>query len=176
MNEKAIVERLESLERKIEPITESAKAITELREQLAPRVNEAVSALILELVDVEGDFQLEDLAFFSKKLLRNIKNLTYALDQLESVIDFAKAVEPLLKGTVPQLIIALDELEQKGMFKLFTDVPSKIDFRNAQDVGMFGLLGALSDPEVKTGLGVLLELTRGLSALKVKDQTSVKKT
>ena len=166
MNEQAIVERLESLERKIEPIAESASAIAELREQLAPRVNEAVSALILELVDVEEDFQIEDLVFFSKKLLRNIKNLTYALDQLKNLMDFAKAVEPLLKVTIPQLIGYLDELEQKGLLKIFTDVPSKIDFRNAQDVGMFGLIGKLSDPEIQAGLGVLLELTKGLSALK----------
>ena len=166
MNEQAIVERLESLEKKIAPVTESASAVKELQEQLAPRVNEAVSALIVELADIDEDFQLEDLVFFTKKLLRNVKNITYALDQLKNIIDFVQAVEPLLKVTVPQIIGFLDELEQKGILKLVTDVPAKIDFRNARDVGMVGLIKGLSDPQIQAGLGVLFEMTRGLSELK----------
>ncbi len=45
-NEALIMERLDLLEQKIDPIADSAKSIKELREQLAPRVNEAVKAII----------------------------------------------------------------------------------------------------------------------------------
>ena len=166
MKNEIILDRLESLEQKINPIAESAQSIKELKEQLTPRVNEAVKALITELVDIEDDFQLEDLIFFIKKVLRNIKNLTFALDQLKNLIDFATAVEPLLKTTVPQIIASLDELEQKGLLRIFSHVPSKIDFRNSNDVSMIGLVKALGDPEVKAGMGILLELTKGLSAMK----------
>lgn len=166
MKNEIILDRLESLEQKINPIAESAQSIKELKEQLTPRVNEAVKALITELVDIEDDFQLEDLIFFIKKVLRNIKNLTFALDQLKNLIDFVTAVEPLLKTTVPQIIASLDELEQKGLLRIFSHVPSKIDFRNSNDVSMIGLVKALGDPEVKAGMGILLELTKGLSAMK----------
>ncbi len=166
MNEQAIVERLESLEKKIDPIAESAISVKELKDQLAPRVNEAVKALIVELVDIEEDFQLEDLIYLSKKILRNVNNVSYAFDQLKNIIDFINAVEPLLKTTIPQIIGFFDELEQRGMLSIFTEVPSKIDFRNTKDIGVVGLLKALSDPEMRAGLGVLVELTKGLSAIK----------
>ncbi|MBU0987219.1 MAG: DUF1641 domain-containing protein [Proteobacteria bacterium] len=166
-NEALILERLDRLEQEVVPLADSAKSIAELREQLAPRVNEAVKALIIELADVEADFQLEDLTFFTKKLMRNIKNLTFALEQLKNIIDFALAVEPLLKTTVPQIIQVFDELEQKGLLKIFTEFPNKVDFSRTKDVGLFGIMQAMSDKEVRAGLGVVLEMTRGLSALKV---------
>ena len=165
-NEALIMERLDLLEQKIDPVADSAKSIKELREQLTPRVNEAVKALIIELADLEADFQLEDLVFLIKKVMRNIKNLNFALEQLKNLIDFVMAVEPLLKSTVPQVIEVLDELEQKGVLRIFTEFPAKLDFSRATDVGAYGMLRAMSDKEVQAGLGVLLEITRGMSALK----------
>jgi len=66
-HEEMIIARLERLERQIMPMAETARAVGELRAELAPRVNEAVHALILELADVEADFQLEDPLFLSKR-------------------------------------------------------------------------------------------------------------
>ncbi len=165
-NDMLILDRLDQLQQEIAPVADSARSVKELKEQLAPRVNEAVQALIVELADVEADFQLEDLTFFIKKLMRNIKNLTFLLEQLKNLTDFAQAVEPLLKTTVPHIISAFDELEQKGLLGLFTKVPAKVDLSQAQEVGLFGMLQALREKEIRQGLGVLLELTRGLSAVK----------
>ena len=165
-NEALILERLERLEQAIAPVTDSAKSVKELKEQLTPRVNEAVQALIVELADVEADFQLEDLTFFIKKLMRNVKNLTFLLEQLKNLIDFAQAVEPLLKTTVPHIISAFDQLEQKGLLRIVTQFPAKVDLSRAEEVGLFGMLQALREKEIRQGLGVLLELTRGLSAVK----------
>jgi uncharacterized protein YjgD (DUF1641 family) len=67
---------------------------------------------------------------------------------------------------VPHIISAFDELEQKGLLGLFTKVPAKVDLSQAQEVGLFGMLQALREKEIRQGLGVLLELTRGLSAVK----------
>ena len=112
--EQMILDRLDRLESQIAPLTASAKAIGELREELAPRVNEAVQALIVELADVEADFQLEDLVFLLKKMMRNIKNLNFVLDQMKNLIDFALTAEPLFKSSVPQAIAYLDDLERQG--------------------------------------------------------------
>lgn len=46
------------------------------------------------------------------------------------------------------------------------DLPASADVANAKPVGLFGLMRALSEPELKAGLGVALELTRGLAALR----------
>ena len=215
MNQEDIIQnRLERLEQQIAPVAESARSISELREELAPRVNEAVKALIVELADIEADFQLEDLLFLIKKVLRNVRNLTYSIDQLKNIIDFVLIAEPLLKSTVPQMIYYMDDLEQRGVFTLLSssmemikktaetytaedlsqigdglvkllgifkklttpeslalldkaaEVPSCVDLSRAKPAGAWGLLWAMGNPEVKNGLGILLELTKGLSALK----------
>ncbi len=213
-NEELILERLDRLENQITPITNSANSIRELREDLAPRVNEAVQALIAELADVEADFQLEDLLFLIKKAMRNVNNLNFSLDQLKNLIDFAITAEPLLKSSIPQIIYFMDDLEQKGVFRLlnfsievtkkigesFTtkemeqigdglvrlvdiakkltapealdllekaaELPARVDLSQAKPVGPFGMPWAMGNSEIKQGLGVLMELTKGLAALK----------
>jgi len=65
--EALILERLDRLEAQIAPVAESARSMRELKEELTPRVSEAVQALIVGLADIESDFQLEDLTFLLKK-------------------------------------------------------------------------------------------------------------
>lgn len=219
-HEEIIIARLERLEHEIMPMAETARAVGELRAELAPRVNEAVHALILELADVEADFQLEDLLFFIKKVLRNLKNFNFTIDQLKNVIDFAVNVEPLLKSTVPQLIVYLDDLERSGVFRMLNTgievlkkigsnyspeelaqagagmvrlaeafkklsepqavdlveraaaLPAKIDLEGAKATGPIGLLWALGGNEAREGLGVLVALTKALSALRVETEAA----
>lgn len=213
-NEEKILERLERLEQKITPIAESAASIKELKEELTPRVNEAVQSLIVEMADVEADFQIEDLLHLIKKAMRNVKNFNFALDMMRSGIDLAVNAEPLLKSTVPQIISFLDDLEQKNIFvllntgldvlknitqkysaeeieqiargigkladtlKYLTDpkaidlvekaskIPATINLEESKSTGPVSMLMAMNDKEIKKGLGVLLELTKGLATLK----------
>jgi uncharacterized protein YjgD (DUF1641 family) len=41
-----------------------------------------------------------------------------------------------------------------------------VDLDTAKSVGSFSMLGAMSDAKVKEDMGVLLELTKGLPAMK----------
>jgi uncharacterized protein YjgD (DUF1641 family) len=212
--ETELIQRMERLEAQMAPVAESAKAISELRDEMAPRINEAVAALIAELADVEADFQLEDLMYLAKNAMRNVRNLNFTLDQLKNLIDFMVIAEPVMKTTVPQIIFYLDELEQKGVFRILNmglevlkrigsdysseqlqqigdglvrlvgvmhklvapealdmlekaaALPASADVAGAKPVGLFGLMGALSDPKMKAGVGVALELTKGLAELR----------
>ncbi len=214
MQEAELAERLDRLEAQIVPLTQSAKAIAELREELAPRVNEAVQALIVALADVEPDFQLEDFVYLLKNVMRNVKNLNFTLDQLKNLIDFVVIAEPVLKTTVPQIIFSFDELEQQGVFRLLATgldilkkigstysaeelrqigdgivqlvgclqkltspeamsmldkaagLPGQVNVKDADSIGIWGMLKALSRPEVKEGMGVAMEFTAGLARLK----------
>ena len=213
-NEEQILERIERLENEIAPMARAARSMGELREELTPRVNEAVQALIVELADVESDFQIEDLLFLIKKAMRNVRNLNFTLDQLKNFIDFAQTAEPLMKSTVPQIIYYLDDLERKGLFQMATvfidvvtkigethtaedmeqigdgmaeligilkkltapealallnnaaDIPASMDISRAKPVGPLGMFWRLGDPDVKEGMGVLIELSKSLGALK----------
>jgi uncharacterized protein YjgD (DUF1641 family) len=213
-NDQRIVEQLDHLGRELAILTDSARSLQELRKDLTPRVNEAVKILIAELAEIEGDFQLEDALDLLKNLTRNIRNLTWSLDQLKNLIDFLRTVEPLLKSTVPQAIFHLDALEQKGVLKMLAsmlgvlqkiaetytpedieqiangivnlvgiakklttpeplallsrlaDVPAQVDLSQARALGPFGMILALRNSEVQQGMGVVLELTKGLAVLK----------
>ena len=213
-NNQAIMERLDTLEKEIHILTDTARSLRELRDDVTPRVNETVQALIKGLVEVETDFQLEDLTFLLKKVLRNIRNMNWSIDQLKNLIDFLRTVEPLLKSTVPQAIAYLDMLEHQGVFEILAsmlgvlqrigqtytprdidqignglvdlvgvakkltapqavnllhraaEIPVTVDLSQAKDVGPFSIMFALGNNEVKQGMGVLLELTKGLALLK----------
>ena len=211
--EKEIMLRLSYIEDQLAPLEESAKALKELREDVTPRVNEAVRALIEELADIEADFQIEDLVFLIKKTMRNVRNLIFVIDRMKNLIDFATTAEPLLKSTVPQIIAKLDELEQKGVFRILnsmmvvvnkiadtyspedieqigegvvgllgavkkltspqsiefldklSEVPSKVDLSEAKSVGIFSMPWTMADKDVKKGIGVTMELLKGLAAV-----------
>jgi len=213
-NEQAMMERLDRLEKEIFVLTDTARSLRELRDDVTPRVNETVQALIKGLVEIEADFQLEDLTFLMKKVLRNIRNMTWSIDQLKNLVDFLRTVEPLLKSTVPQAIAHLDMLEHQGVFQIMAsmlgvlqeiaqtytprdidqignglvnlvgvakkltapqalnllhraaEIPITVDLSQAKEVGPFGMVFALGNSEIKQGMGVLLELTKGLSLLK----------
>jgi hypothetical protein len=213
-NEQAIMERLDRLEKEIFVLTDTARSLRELRDDVTPRVNETVQELIKGLVEIEADFQLEDLSFLMKKVLRNIRNMTWSIDQLKNLVDFLRTVEPLLKSTVPQAIAHLDMLEHQGVFQIMAtmlgvlqkiaqtytprdidqignglvdlvgvakkltapqalnllhraaEIPVTVDLSQAKEVGPFGMVFALGNSEIKQGMGVLLELTKGLSLLK----------
>jgi len=220
-NEQVIMERLDRLEKEIFVLTDTARSLRELRDDVTPRVNETVQALIKGLVEIEGDFQLEDLTFLMKKVLRNIRNMTWSIDQLKNLVDFLRTVEPLLKSSVPQAIAHLDMLEHQGVFQIMAsmlgvlqkiaqtytprdidqignglvdlvgvakkltapqalnllhraaEIPVTVDLSQAKEVGPFGMVFALGNSEVKQGMGVLLELTKGLSLLKNGPSTEV---
>ena len=213
-NEQRILEQLDHLGRELAILTDSARSLQELREDLSPRVNEAVKALITELAEIEADFELEDLLALLKNLVRNTRNITWSVNQLKSLIDLLRTVEPLLKATVPQAISFLDGFEEKGVLRLIAsalgamqkiaetyapedieqivagvvqlvgvakklatpqplellsrlaEVPGRVDLSQAREVGPFGILFALRDSQVRQGMGVLLEMTKGLSVLK----------
>jgi uncharacterized protein YjgD (DUF1641 family) len=157
-NEELILERLDRIEARLAPISDTAGSIKDLREDLVPLSGQAFRLLIRELEDVESSFQLEDLMTLLKRSLRSVKHVIFALEQLENAVDFATTIEPLLKSAVPQVINYLDDLEQKGVLRIITatlDVRAKIasaytpeDIDRIGDgaVTLLGLVKKLSDP------------------------------
>ena len=213
-DESLILEQLDYLRKDMSAISDSARSLQELREELSPRVNEAIAVLIKELAEVEADCTLEDVAYLLKNAMRSVRNMNWSLDQLKSLIDFLRSVEPLLKSSVPQSIYLLDQLQQQGIFQILStmvavmqkvaktytpedleqigegvvrlvgiakkltspsalnlldkaaEIPAKLDLSHAKPVGVFGAAFAMRNPEVKQGMGVLLEITKGLALLK----------
>jgi uncharacterized protein YjgD (DUF1641 family) len=94
------------------------------------------------MVEVEIGFQLEDFFDLIKRLLPRLKYLTWSLEQLENLVDWWTDMEPLLKLAVPKIIDYLDDLEQKGIFRI-----------NAAVLEMFGKIAANYSPEDIDAMG-----------------------
>ena len=156
-----ILERLDRIEAQMAPLARTAAAMGELKDDLRPLAHHAIQMVIKELEDVESSFQLEDVMEMAKQLLRSVRNITYSLRQLGNVIDFVTTLEPMLKSSVPQLIRYLDDLEQKGVFRILNatlgiraKIAAKYTPEDIEQIGdglvsLLGLTKKITSPEVK---------------------------
>lgn len=158
-NEELILKKLEDLEAKIDPIVKSRQAFMELKEDLMPLQHQAVQLIIQELQEVEAGFQLDDVFLLIKQAMRSMRNFIFAMKTMDSIVEFATDMEPLLKSAVPKIIESLDEMERQGVFRILKatlDLRSKIAAQyNSEDiekigdgmVAMLGLAKKLADPK-----------------------------
>ena len=165
-NEELILQRLDALDAKIDPIIKSRRKWDELKDDLVPLQH----LMIEHLQEVEAGFQLEDLLLLAKQSMRSIRNLQFALKSLDMIAEFAFDIEPLLKSAVPKVIEHLDELERKGVFRIIKamlDVRAKVaaeydhhDIEQISDgaVAMLRLAKKLSDPKTLDFLEKMIEL------------------
>ena len=77
-------------------------------------------------------------------------------------------IDQIGDGAVVALGLAkkLSDPKAAALLEKIAELPSKVDLANAKPVGPFGMLGALSSKQARDGLGVLMELTKAMGALK----------
>ena len=180
-NEELILEKLDRIEAQLAPMVRTAMGMTELKEDVTPLLNLTVKQMIEELGDIESSFQLEDLLLLLKRLMRSTRNITFALNQLENIIDFVETVEPLMKSAVPQMINYLDDMEQRGVFRIIKatlDIRAKLataytaeDIDKIGDgvVALIGLTKKITDPHTIALLEKLAEVPAQLDLAGTKD-------
>jgi uncharacterized protein YjgD (DUF1641 family) len=169
-NEELILEKLARIEARLDGIARVERqlqtfaapweSVHDLSRDLSYLTEPAVKKLTEELVEVETGFQLEDFFVLVKRLLPSLKYLSWSLEQLENLIDWWRDMEPLLKLGVPKLVDYLDDLEQKGIFRInaaVLEMYGKIATRyDAEDIAamgdgfvlMHGMIKKLSNPEM----------------------------
>ncbi len=188
--EEMVLERLNRIEEKLEGVsrleqqvaafTTPFESLSDLGRDLSLLMDPAVKRLTEEMVEVEIGFQLEDLFAMIKRLLPSLKYLTWSLEQLENLVDWWQDMEPILKLAVPKVIDFLDELEQKGIFRInaaVLEMYAKIaEHYNAEDiaaigdgfVSMHGLVKKLSNPQMIQFLEKLADVPLEVDLEKVK--------
>ena len=181
-NEALILEKLEHLEAQIQPLVKNSEKLEELKNDLIPIGNHATALLIKELTEVEAGFQLEDFLGLMKEAMRNTQNFVFALKQMANIIEFVKDLEPLLKSAVPQFIQILDDMEQKGVFRIVKSTvdlrkkvaaaysPEDIEIMGDGIVALLGLAKSLSDPKA---IELLEKLSRIPSNVELENAKSV---
>ena len=159
-NEELIIQRLDALDAKIDPIIKGRQRWLELRDDLVPLQHQAFQLVMDQLQEVEAGFQLEDLMLLIKQAMRSVQNMQFILKAMDSFIELFLDIEPLLKSAVPKLIETLDDMEQRGVFRIIKammDVRAKVaatydatDIEQISDgvVAMLKVAKKMSDPKV----------------------------
>ena len=124
MEKNALEKELKDIHQKLDFISDQMKEnqrrqkeMTELKNDLSLIAKDVFDAAVDELEDVAPYFDSADLVHLLKKLLRNTKNLTRLLTQLESAEDLFNDIQPLGKQMFDQLLDTLNEFDQKGYFE-----------------------------------------------------------
>lgn len=168
--EQQILERLERIETELVEARKAREGWEDLKHDIEPLTKQAFKILLKELGEVEAGFQLEDIFLLIKRFLRNIRNIAYALEQLETVIEMWHTAEPMLKSTMHQIIRYLGTLEQKGVFRTYEamlEIRGKVaqhygpeDLQEMGDgfVQLIGLLKKVTTPEMLALLDKLSDL------------------
>jgi uncharacterized protein YjgD (DUF1641 family) len=114
---------LELLHQKLDYLTEQFETqrrrqdeLNELVNDAVPVVNHMIKLSIDELAEIGTDFQLEDLTFLLKRMLRDTHLLVGLLDQVESVAELAEEGQVMGKRIFHQITMELDRLEREGYF------------------------------------------------------------
>ena len=168
--EDLILEKLGSIEAELAEMRQAKRPMEDLMEDLNPIMKQALYALIKEFQDVETSFQLEDLLPLAKRFLRNVNNLTYLLETLETLIDMWNTMEPMMKSALHNTVRYLGNLEQKGVFRTYEAMlevrakvaqhygPEDIEAMGDSFVSLLVLLKKLANPETISLLEKLADL------------------
>lgn len=172
----AKLERLGRYEKQWQQLEEFLDQVKDLTRDLSLLSPPAVRLLTEELAEVETGFQLEDVLLLLKKLLLSFRHIAWSLDQLENLRDWWADMEPLLKIAVPYLIDKLDELEQKGIFRInqamlnmYAKLAQAFTPEDIEEIGdgfvrLHGLAKKFSAPVVTRSLEAVVDMYAKLAA------------
>jgi hypothetical protein len=170
-----IHQKLDYLTGQLEAQRQQQETVNELVQDVIPVVNHMVKLSIDELAEIGTDFQLEDLTFLLKRVLRDTRMLVGLLDQVEAVAELAEEGQVMGKRIFHQVTTELDRLERGGYFDFaragWSVADRAVKEFKAEDleaagarmiaalkeeppekVSFLALLRALGDPKVRRGL------------------------
>jgi uncharacterized protein YjgD (DUF1641 family) len=134
MENKELAKQVEEINQKLDLLTgyiheqqRRQREFQELKEDLIFIGKDVFQTAVDELEEVSPYFETRDLIFLLKKLLRNTRNLTRVMNQLENIMDFMEDAKPLGKAAFNEVLEKLNEFDRKGYFEFFTEAAQIID-------------------------------------------------
>ncbi|MEA3441443.1 MAG: DUF1641 domain-containing protein [Chloroflexota bacterium] len=111
------------LNKKIDYLTEIMETqrrrqleLEELQRDMIPIANHMIKLSIEELAEIGTEFQLEDLLFLLKRMLRNTELVLSLMDRIESLYGLSEELNLLGKPMFNQMVERLDQMERDGYF------------------------------------------------------------
>lgn len=109
-------EKIDYLTMQLEAQNKRQRELEELKQDLIPIANHMIKLSIDELAEIGQDFQLEDLFFLLKRLLRNTNSLLALMDGMESMMGLSDDVNRIGKEVFNVTVETLDRFEREGYF------------------------------------------------------------
>jgi len=161
-------------------LTEAMKAldrVIEFKKDFAPYSKDLFKELVAQLQITLQGFEGEDLRELLKQFVVNMGNLADGMKMLGSLMEMKTDAGALSILAFNDLVERLECLKQRGVFEAFETMigvtervgmkMQDLDLSSTEPVkGIFGMMAALKRPEVQEGLGVLIELSTVMPALK----------
>ncbi|MDD2901925.1 MAG: DUF1641 domain-containing protein [Syntrophales bacterium] len=185
--EEQILARLARIEEKLNRVTDfeeqwgkfgqTWESLSDLGRDLSLVMGPGARLLTEELAEVETGFQLEDALFFLKRLLLSFRHIAWSLEQMENLIDWWRDMEPLLKIAVPHLVDKLDDLEQRGVFRINSAIinmyaklasaytPEDVEIIGDGFVRMHGIVKKFADPVVIQSIEAVVNMYAKLASV-----------
>ena len=179
--EEKILERLDRIESQLVEIRQGSSALQDLQHDLEPIMKQGFKLLLNEFSKVEDNCTLEDITALGRQGLSSVRYITYALEQLQNMVDLWSTMEPMLKTTVHRTIEYMDKLERRGVFNTYKAMleirekvaanygPQEIAAMGDGFVFILGLLRKLSNPDLLNFLEKLTEIPSHLKLAECKE-------
>jgi len=150
------------------------RELDELKADLIPIGNQLIKLTINELAEIGTEFELEDLIYLLKRVLRNTQLILTMMDRFEALMGIADEMELLGKQVFSTTIEGLDRLEREGFFAIAREswgvlekIVAEIDPADIRFIGedlgspsSIALLRELNQPEVRKGMARLLQIVK----------------
>lgn len=161
-------------------LTEAMKSLNkfmEFKKDFEPYSKEIFKELTEQLETTLHGFDPSDLKELLRQFVVNMGNLAEGLKMISSVMDMKKDASTLSKLAFNDAVERLEDFKQRGVFEAFEQVlciteqvgskMQEVDFQQVKPIrGVFGMMSAMKRPEVQEGLGILVELSTVMTALK----------
>ena len=179
MSDKNVEKQLAEINAKLDVLTaqmavqaQHQQELQELKDDLSRVGSDLFQSAVTELDEVAHHFDSQDLLHLLKKLLRNTRNISKMVDQLENISDFITDAGPIGRQAFLETLAMLDEFDRKGYFDFLRETVGIFDHIvgafSAEDVKLLGenIVTILQTVKNLTQPDMLLAINNALSVYK----------
>ena len=116
-------QKIDKLTTQVAYLTEQAEIqqrrqleFNEFKQDMIPIANHMIKLTIDELAEIDPEFELADLLYLMKRILRNMPLILSMFDRFEAVMGITDEVELLGKQVFSTVVENLDQMEHDGYF------------------------------------------------------------
>ena len=160
------------------------KAGMELKDDLGPVVKQALPKINAFMAELDGEFEMEDLASLLRNFLINIRTFDRMLGMVKPGAELVDELANIARqyDMITKVVQTLNALEQRGIFKIMGRIfeavqdfkcsddqlntmcsaISEVDLKTPSYVGPMEIMNEIRDPNVQETIGAAFKIMRAV--------------